>query len=101
MAQQLVTHVGAIASGAVAAFDVAGRRIAVANVAGTFFAFDDACTHRHCSLAAGRLSGTTVTCLCHGSEFDVRTGTVLKPPAAQAVRSYPVTVADNAINIDI
>jgi nitrite reductase/ring-hydroxylating ferredoxin subunit len=50
MAQQLVTHVGAIASGAVAAFDVAGRRIAVANVGGTLFAFDDACTHRHCSL---------------------------------------------------
>ena len=68
MAQQLVTHVGAIAAGAVAAFDVAGRRIAVANVGGTLFAFDDACTHRHCSLAKGRLSGTTVTCLCHGSD---------------------------------
>lgn len=101
MAQQLLTQVGAIAPGAVAAFDVAGRRIAVANVGGSFFAFDDACTHRHCSLAKGRLAGTTVTCLCHGSEFDVRTGTVLKPPASQAVRSYPVTVANDAINIDI
>jgi nitrite reductase/ring-hydroxylating ferredoxin subunit len=57
MTQQLVTHVGAVTSGAVAAFDVAGRRIAVANVGGRFFAFDDACTHRQCSLANGRLSG--------------------------------------------
>ena len=101
MAQQLVTPVGAIAPGAVAAFDVASRRIAVANVGGAFFAFDDACTHRHCSLAKGRLSGTTVTCLCHGSEFDVRTGTVLKPPASQAVRSYRVTVANDTISINI
>ena len=101
MAQQIVTHIGAIAAGAVAAFDVAGRRIAVANVGGTFFAFDDACTHRHCSLAKGRLSGTTVTCLCHGSEFDVRTGAVLKPPAAQAVGSYPVTVENDAVTIEI
>jgi len=101
MAQQFVTHVGAIVAGTVAAFDVAGRRIAVANVDGAFFAFDDACTHRHCSLAKGRLSGTTVTCLCHGSEFDIRTGTVLKPPAAQAVGSYPVTVENGAVHIEI
>ena len=101
MAPQLVTHVGAIASGAMSAFDVAGRRIAVANVGGTLFAFDDACTHRHCSLAKGRLSGTTVTCLCHGSEFDVRTGAVLKPPAAQAVGRYPVTIENGAVNIEI
>jgi nitrite reductase/ring-hydroxylating ferredoxin subunit len=101
MARQLVTHVGAIASGAVVAFDVVDRRIAVANVGGVFFAFDDACTHRHCSLAKGRLSGTTVTCLCHGSEFDVRTGAVLKPPATQAVRSYPITIENGGVNIDI
>jgi nitrite reductase/ring-hydroxylating ferredoxin subunit len=42
-----------------------------------------------------------VRCLCHGSEFDVRTGTVLKPPAAQAVRSYPVTIENGAVNIEI
>ena len=34
--------------GAIAAVDVHGTRIAVANVAGTFYAFDDTCTHAQC-----------------------------------------------------
>ena len=68
--------------GGVAAFDVRGTRVAVANVGGTYYAFDDACTHEQCLLAEeGELTGTTLTCTCHGSQFDVRTGTVLAPPA--------------------
>jgi len=39
------------------AFDVRGATIAVANVAGTFYAFDDTCTHLQCSLAGGDLEG--------------------------------------------
>ena len=53
--------------------DVRGTRIAIANVGGTYYAFDDTCTHQQCSLADGDLAGTTVTCMCHGAEFDVRT----------------------------
>ena len=60
--------------GGVTAIDVRGTRIAVANVSGTYYAFDDACTHEQCSLAEqGELAGTTLTCTCHGSEFDLRT----------------------------
>jgi nucleotide-binding universal stress UspA family protein len=57
--------------------DVRGTKIAVAKVGGTYYAFDDRCTHQQCSLAEGDLAGTTVTCMCHGAEFDVRTGEVL------------------------
>ena len=39
------------------AFDVRGAKIAVANIAGTFYAFGDTCTHRGCSLAEGDLEG--------------------------------------------
>ena len=41
-----------------AAFDVEGVRIAVANANGRFFAIDDTCTHEQCSLAEkGRSAG--------------------------------------------
>lgn len=64
----------------VAAADVRGTRIAIANVGGTYYAFDDACTHEQCSLTEEEdLAGTTITCTCHGSQFDVRTGNVLAP----------------------
>jgi len=86
--------------GQLAAFDVDGKRVAVANVGGTFHAFDDTCTHLQCSLAEGTLEGTTVTCPCHGSEFDVRTGAVLAPPAVQPVRSYRVRVEGDTVKIE-
>ena len=38
-----------IKPGELALFEVAGRRIAVANADGRFFAIDDTCTHEQCS----------------------------------------------------
>ena len=92
----------AIPVGGLAAFDVRGTRVAVANVGGTYYAFDDACTHEQCSLTEeGELAGTTITCLCHGSQFDVRTGTVLAPPATIAVKVYPIKAEGDALHIDL
>lgn len=91
-----------IPPGGVKAIDVRGARIAVANVDGTFYAFDDTCTHEQCSLAEGELlSGTTVTCFCHGSEFDVRSGQVLAPPAIEPVTVYRTRIADDAVQIEV
>ena len=91
-----------ISAGGVKALDVRGTRIAVANVDGTFYAFDDTCTHEQCSLAEGELlSGTTVTCFCHGSEFDVRTGQVLAPPAVEPVKVYRTRIAGDSLQIEV
>jgi nitrite reductase/ring-hydroxylating ferredoxin subunit len=95
-----VAKIGDVQAGALAAFEVGGTSIAVANVGGTFHAFDDTCTHRGCSLAEGDLEGTTVTCPCHGSEFDVTTGAVLASPAVQPVRSYRVRVEGDTLEIE-
>ena len=71
-------------------FDVAGTKVNIANVDGQLYAFDDTCTHRACSLAKGKLDRTIVTCLCHGSQFDVTSGAVLRGPALRPVRSRSV-----------
>src|SRR5215210_3897437 len=84
----VVGRVEDLAEGGMGAFDVRGVRIAVANVSGTFHAFDDTCTHVGCSLAEGDLEETTVICPCHGSEFDVRSGAVLQGPARKPLATY-------------
>ena len=104
MATEFVTAIktNEIPAGDIAAIDVRGTRVAVANVDGRYYAFDDACTHEQCSLAEeGELAGTTVTCTCHGSEFDVRTGKVLAPPATVPVKVYPVRVEGDALQIEV
>jgi nitrite reductase/ring-hydroxylating ferredoxin subunit len=89
-----------VADGTIRAFDVEGTPVAVANVDGALFAFDDACTHAFCSLAEGELAGTTVTCLCHFSQFDVRTGDVLNGPADEPVRSRAVAIEGDALLVE-
>jgi nitrite reductase/ring-hydroxylating ferredoxin subunit len=90
-----------IAEGEVRAFDANGEAVAVANIGGTYFAFGDTCTHRQCSLAEGELEDTTIVCPCHGSEFDIRTGEVVNPPARDAVPHYETKVEDGQIQIAI
>ena len=85
-----VSRADALEEGGMRAFDVRGTRVAVANIAGTFHAFDDTCTHLQCSLAEGDLEDTTVICPCHGSEFDVVSGEVLRGPARVPVGSFEV-----------
>ena len=81
-----------VVAGTMRVFDVAGTKVTVASVGGHLHAFDDTCTHRACSLAKGKLDGTTVTCPCHGSQFDVTSGAVLRGPAQRPVRSRLVQV---------
>lgn len=48
--------------------------VVVANVAGQFFAIDGICAHQGGPLAAGALSGCTLTCPWHGWQYNVETG---------------------------
>lgn len=96
-----VTGATEIAEGELGAFDVGGAPIGVANVGGTFHAFGDTCTHLHCSLSHGALDGTVVTCPCHGSQFDVTTGGVLRGPAEEAVQSYVARVENDVLQVEV
>ena len=87
-----VGNVKDVAAGEMGVFDVAGTNVNIANAGGHLHAFDDTCTHMGCSLAEGKLEGTRVTCPCHGSEFDVTSGAVLRGPAQLPVRSRLVQV---------
>ena len=81
-----------VVPGQMRVFDLKGTKVNVASAAGKLYAFDDTCTHAGCSLAQGKLDGTTVTCSCHGSQFDVTSGAVLRGPAKRPVRSRSVKV---------
>ena len=81
-----------VVQGQMRVFDLEGTKVNVASAGGNLYAFDDTCTHAGCSLATGKLNGTTVTCPCHGSQFDVTSGAVIRGPAKRPVRSRSVKV---------
>ncbi|MFD8739547.1 Rieske (2Fe-2S) protein [Streptomyces sp. NPDC059618] len=55
---------------------------------GSLKAFSSICTHAGCAI--NKLQGTTLVCPCHGSEFDARTGKVLRAPATVPLHPLPV-----------
>jgi Ferredoxin subunits of nitrite reductase and ring-hydroxylating dioxygenases len=89
-----------VGAGEMHLFDVDGTDVNVSNAGGHLYAFDDTCTHQGCSLANGELDGTTVTCACHGSQFDVTSGAVLRGPAQRPVRSRAVQVEGEDILVE-
>jgi uncharacterized membrane protein/nitrite reductase/ring-hydroxylating ferredoxin subunit len=78
---------------------VGDRRLVLARTEHGYAAFDDHCTHRGGSLAGGALMCGTVQCPWHGSQFDVRTGTVTAGPAAQPIGTYRADVAGTDVVI--
>lgn len=88
-----------IAPGQVVAFRIGNNRIAVANVNGSFYAFDDACTHAACPLSEGTLTANILRCRCHSSQFDVITGEVIAEPAEDPLIIHNVRVVGGTVEI--
>lgn len=79
-----------------------GRRVAVFNVGGEFFALDDDCPHRGGPLGPGWVDTEkcAVACPLHGWEFDLKTGACLTVPA-RPVRAYAVRVVDGKVEVEL
>lgn len=86
--------------GAIREFQIAGKAVALANVAGKFYAISDICLHRGGPLSQGSLEGQVVTCPWHGWCYDVTSGKVTQNPA-MGVACYPTEVRGDEVFVDI
>ncbi|WP_457110634.1 Rieske 2Fe-2S domain-containing protein [Marmoricola sp. URHA0025 HA25] len=76
----------------------ANQRIVVTQpTAGEFKAFSAICTHQGCTVS--RISGGTIDCACHGSQFSIEDGSVKGGPAPKALPSKNVTVTGNSLTV--
>lgn len=81
--------------------DVAGTAVAITWLDDGWFAVADACTHAGCAFSDDAdVEDGVIICNCHGSEFDLRTGEVLRGPADHAVRTYPVRVRGDQLEVE-
>jgi nitrite reductase (NADH) small subunit len=81
--------------------EVEGKRLAVFNVDGRFYAIDDTCPHRGGPLSEGELEGEVVTCPWHRSTFNVTTGAVLSAPARDGVSHYSVRDSGGEVSVEV
>ena len=71
--------------------------VGVYRVAGQVYAIEDRCSHDDGPLCEGDREGFEVICPRHAARFDLRTGTVLSPPATEDVEVFPVEIRDGQI----
>jgi nitrite reductase/ring-hydroxylating ferredoxin subunit len=78
-----------------------GKNILVANIGGEYYAIGNVCTHMGCSLSDGTLSGENVECPCHGSNYNVKTGSVVKGPTKKSEPAYEVKVEGGQVLVNL
>src|SRR5215469_9064408 len=92
---------GDLAEGEVLVVEVEGHSIALYDVDGSIFATDNICTHAYARLSDGWLDGELIECPLHAARFDIRTGKVLDPPATEDLRTYPVRLVGDEIQVKL
>jgi nitrite reductase/ring-hydroxylating ferredoxin subunit len=88
-------HVGpldAIPDGGVTIVQSGTLFVGVYRLGDDLYALEDRCSHDDGPLCEGEREGFDVICPRHGARFDLRTGTVLSPPATENVEAFPVEV---------
>ncbi len=81
--------------------DVAGKSIALYQVAGEIFATDNICTHGNARLCDGFLEGHEIECPLHQGKFDIRNGKAMCAPLTEDVRTYPVKIEGSRVFVDL
>ncbi len=90
-----------IAPGTAKQVEAGGKKIAVFNLNGEFYAIDDTCPHRGGPLSEGSIEGDSVACPWHAANFNIKTGETDGPPAPRGVATYRVVVEGSDINIEL
>ena len=92
---------GKLAEGEVLGVIVAGKEIALYDLDGTLCATDDVCTHAYAKLSDGWLDKGEIECPLHAGRFDVKSGKALCPPVTDDIKTYPVRVIGDEIQVKL
>jgi Rieske Fe-S protein len=66
--------------------------------AGEFKCFTAVCSHQGCIVSD--VSGGTINCACHGSQYSIEDGSVVTGPATFPLAAEPITVSGDEITLN-
>ncbi|MDH3499646.1 MAG: Rieske 2Fe-2S domain-containing protein [Acidimicrobiia bacterium] len=80
--------------------NVAGTEVMLVPIGGIWHAIEDRCSHAGCTFSDdGEIDGASAVCNCHGSEFDVRTGSVMAHPAIEPIRTFAIRASAGVLEV--
>jgi naphthalene 1,2-dioxygenase system ferredoxin subunit len=96
-----VAERASIEAGNVIGVKAGDREVAIYNIDGELYATDNICTHAQALLSEGWLEGDVIECPLHGGRFEVRTGKGLGAPIICDIKTLPVRVEGNAVQVNV
>ena len=81
-------------------FAVAEAAVVICRFRDEYFAVENLCSHALATFDDGRMRGYRLMCPLHGATFDIRDGSVAGAPATRPIRSYPLRVVNDRIEVD-
>jgi len=90
-----------LAEGTMSAVDLKGSHILLSKIGGAIYAVSGICTHEETDLARGFVLEERVICPLHLSQFDLRTGQVMNPPAEIPLQRFNVKIEDETIFVEV
>jgi 3-phenylpropionate/trans-cinnamate dioxygenase ferredoxin subunit len=90
-----------LAEGTMLTLDVKGVHLLLARIGGEVSALSGTCTHEDADLGLGFVMEERVVCPLHLSQFDLRSGQVLNPPATAPLRSFNLKIEGETIFVEV
>ena len=90
-----------LAEGTMSALDVKGTHLLLSRIGGEVYAVSGTCTHEETDLGLGFMMEERVVCPLHLSQFDLRTGDVMNPPATEPLHHFNVKIQGDAIFVEV
>ncbi len=93
--------VSELEEGTFRSLELNGTRVLVSKIGGVVSAVSGTCTHEDTDLGLGFLLEERVVCPLHLSQFDLRTGAVMNPPATVPLRRFNVKIEGETIFVEV
>lgn len=88
-----------LAEGSKKSLKFQGHNLLICHHDNQIFVIENMCSHANEALECGLMRRGWIACPAHGARFDLETGEPLNPPASRPVRTYPVRVQGDMIEI--
>ena len=81
--------------------DAGDRSLVLIYQSDQFYLLDNLCPHKAAALCEGKLYGDEIECPWHKARFDIKTGKGLSPLAGNGVKSWPLTIENDQLSVEL
>ena len=87
--------------GAISTVDLKGIHVLLSKIGGEVSAVSGICTHEETDLGMGFVIEDRVVCPLHLSQFELKSGQVMNPPATEPLQRFNIKIEGDTIFVEV